>query len=60
MQIYILVLYRSYIHSINVYFFHNSVENFIAKRKQECNVHYIERKTRDIKLNLKYLLLQIV
>jgi len=27
--------------------YHNSEENFITKCKQECNVHYIEHKTRD-------------
>jgi len=40
MQIYTLGLLRSYIHSINAYFYHNSVENFITKCKQECNVCY--------------------
>jgi len=60
MQIYTLGLLRSYIHSINAYFYHNSVENFITKCKQECNVRYIEHKTRDAKINLKNLLFQIV
>jgi len=31
--------------------YHNSVENFVTKCKQECNVHYKEHKTRDTKIN---------
>jgi len=60
MQIYTLGLLRSYIHSINAYFYHNSVENFVIKCKLECNVRYIEHKTRYTKIYFKNLLLQIV
>jgi len=56
MQIYTLGLLRSYIYSINAYFYYNSVENFVTKCKQECNVRYIEQKTRVTKINLNKLM----
>jgi len=52
MQIlYFEIVKKLYIHSINAYFNPNSVENFVTKYKQGCDVHYIEHKTRDTKIN---------